>query len=71
MKSQAFGETLSEQLELITNLSWYEPISDKVLYDIVLSTLDTHPTMQDERKDRIAKTVIKHTNKVTELKLCV
>ena len=68
VKSRAFEETQLEQLKLITDLSWYEPIQDKVLCDIIISTLDKHPSMQDVRKDTIVQTVTKHASIITELK---
>jgi len=57
-----------EQLKLITDLSWYEPIPDKVLSDIITSTLSKHPSMQPERREMIAKAVESHAAVITELK---
>ena len=68
VKSQTFAETLVEQLDLVTDLTWYEEISGEMLRDIVLSTLDEHPTMQDERKDAIVRAVARHADEVMELK---
>ena len=68
VKSRAFEATQLEQLKLITDLSWYEPIPDKVLSDIITSTLSKHPSMQPERREMIAKAVESHAAVITELK---
>ena len=68
VKSETFADTLKEQLDLISDFSWYNPIPDDELKEIVLTTLDLHPRMQVERKEKIANQVVKHSNEVSQLK---
>jgi len=70
VKTETFkeSETLDKQLQIVTDLSWYQPIPDEILHDVIKSTLDLHPFMQDDRKHAIIKTVIKHSHDVAELK---
>jgi len=70
VKTETFKEykTLDRQLELVTDLSWYQPIPDDILQDAIKSTLDLHPFMQEDRKHDIINTVIKHSYDIVKLK---
>lgn len=68
VKSMTFKTTLVEQLELLTDLSWYEKIDDEVLFNIVKRTLEKHPSMQEERLVKIAEQVVKNSNIIHDLK---
>ena len=70
VKTETFKEyeTLDKQLQIVTDLSWYHPIPDAVLYDIIKSTLDLHPFMLEDRKQAIINTVIKHSHDLADLK---
>ncbi|MCL1990533.1 MAG: HipA domain-containing protein [Defluviitaleaceae bacterium] len=68
--TQTFKEhkTLDKQLELVTDLSWYHPIPEETLHNMIKSTLDQHPTMLEDRKDAIINMVIKHGDDINRLK---
>jgi len=70
VKTETFKEyeTLDRQLQLVTDLLWYQPIPDEQLHDIIKSTLNLHPFMLDDRKYAIIDTVIKHSHEVAKLK---
>ena len=62
-----FAETLPKQLKLITDLSWYRPIPDDKLREIILLTLAQHPTMTKERQEKIAEQVVKNGHEIGKL----
>jgi len=70
VKTETFKEyeTLDRQLQIVTDLSWYHPVPDVVLHDIIKSTLDLHPFMLEDRKQAIINTVIKHSHQLADLK---
>ena len=68
VKSRSFGRYQSEELALITDLSWYTPIPEETLQQIITSTLEKHPRMQPERINKIANKVIERANTITKLK---
>ena len=72
IQSKTFKATHSEQIKLVTNLSWYEPLSKQELADIVASTLSKNPRINEEvyekRKEMIVKGVIKQADFINELK---
>lgn len=70
VKTETFKEyeTLDKQLQVVTDLTWYEQIPDDVLDDLIKPTLDLHPTMQDDRKSEIINRVIKHAHDIAALK---
>ena len=72
IKSLTFKETHSEQIKLVTDLSWYEPISRQDLIDIIESTLNKNPhineSIHEQRKEMIINGAIKQADFITDLK---
>ena len=65
--SETFEKTQDEQIKLVTDLSWYEPIPEDELRKMVKDTLDKHLFMDEQRKIMIVEGVIKNTATIAAL----
>jgi len=68
VESRAFKRCHRDQLKLINDLSWFEPISESDLSEIITSTLSKHPTMSEERIEMLIKAVSRQMGYVTARK---
>ena len=68
VECKSFAPTHRKQIKLIKDLSWYEPMSENDLTEIVVKVLYKHPFMNEERIDMIARGVSKKASFITELK---
>lgn len=66
--SKPFKLTHNQQIKLVKDLSWYEPIPKKELTEILTSTLAKNKRMSEERIINITKVVSKKIDLITELK---
>jgi len=73
--SKPFKKTHSNQIKLVTDLSWYEPISESKLTEIIISNLSKNTPIKDvrvgiseERIAKIADTVNQRAEFITGLK---
>ena len=66
--SKTFEPTHSKQIQLVTDLSWYEPIPKQQLTEIVEDTLSKNKYMNLERVRSIAKGVNRKADFITNLK---
>jgi len=66
--SKTFKETHNKQIQLVKDLSWYEPIPKQQLTDIVTSVLGKNKYMNPERITAIAKGVNRKADFITNLK---
>ena len=68
VESRAFKKSHREQLNLINDLSWFEPISENDLSEIITNTLSKHPTMSEERIEKLITAVNRQMEYVTQRK---
>ena len=67
--SRAFKRSHKDQLKLINDLSWFEPIREAKLAEIIIGTLSKHPTMSDERIEILTKATSRQMDCVIQRKL--
>ena len=67
-RCRTFARSHSDQIKLITDLSWYEPISQAELAETVTETLSLNKRIGPKRRDAITKAVIWKSGELTQLK---
>ena len=69
-KAKTFAKTQNEQLKFIKDLSWYEPVSNEKITEIITNVLGKHDPllMTTDRIKMITDNVIEKSNRLMELK---
>jgi hypothetical protein len=69
VECKSFSKNLSEQLKLVKDFCWFEPLEDTDISKIVMDILDKHPFMETSRKTMIADAVIRNNEYLRTLKI--
>ena len=65
---ESFAATQEEQIKLVTDLSWYHPIPEKELTEMLSLILDKNIFLDKRRKEMIIEGVIRNAEFITQLK---
>lgn len=68
VSSEAFSETQVEDLKLVTDLSWYDPIPADELVTMVTKVLEKNIFLDKGRKEMIVEGIMRNAQVVAELK---
>jgi predicted nucleic-acid-binding protein len=68
VSSEAFSETQEEDLQLVTDLSWFNPIPEDELVEMVEKVLEKNIFLDRGRKEMIIEGIVRNRNVVAKLK---
>jgi len=66
--SATFKTFQTQQIRLVTDLTWYEPICEQILKEIVTEILSGNKRLDKARINEISEGVIRNAEFITQLK---